>query len=85
MPRIQDIGAFNAVRESGLAKLLPPFRASPSEWAPAAEETARKACITHFSETIERSGANIVLRLWAALAPAFRSRWSACACPGPLW
>jgi len=23
MPRIQDIGAFNAVRESGLAKLLP--------------------------------------------------------------
>ena len=23
MPRIQDIGAFNGVRESGLAKLLP--------------------------------------------------------------
>ena len=23
MPRIQDIGAFNAVRESGLAKLMP--------------------------------------------------------------
>ena len=23
MPRIQDIGAFNAVRESGLAKLAP--------------------------------------------------------------
>ena len=24
MPRIEDIGAFNAVRENGLAKLVPP-------------------------------------------------------------
>ena len=25
MPRIEDIGAFNAIREAGLAKLLPPI------------------------------------------------------------
>ena len=29
MPRIQDIGVFNAVRESGLAKLMPAVPASP--------------------------------------------------------
>ena len=42
MPRIQDIGAFNAVRESGLAKLCRPFHASLWAWELAAAATARK-------------------------------------------
>ena len=25
MPRIEDIGVFNTVREAGMSKLLPPF------------------------------------------------------------
>ena len=44
MPRILDIGAFNAVREAGLAKLMPACPELPWEWVRAGAVMARKAC-----------------------------------------
>ena len=61
MPRIQDIGGFNAVREAGLAKLTPAVPASPWAWAHAGAATARKRSFTRFMKRIERSGHDVVL------------------------
>ena len=46
MPRILDIGVFNAVRESGLAKLMPAIPRITVGMEPAAAESAPKSFIT---------------------------------------
>ena len=46
MPRIQDIGAFNAVRESGLAKLVPAVPRLTVAWEPVVAATELKSSST---------------------------------------
>ena len=83
MPRIQDIGAFNAVRESGLAKLMPAVPRLTVGMGTCgrgngAEELYPRPQWRHSSA----AGSKCSSPAWAASAPAFRSRWSASACPG---
>ncbi len=62
MTRIEDIGAFNAVREAGLAKLLPRGAADRGRaWAPAGAATAREAVYHALGNAIERDGMDMRL------------------------
>ena len=82
MPRIQDIGAFNAVREAGLSKLVPPCPALRSEWAPAAGAMEPKACIMPSREPSSAAEHDFVLASVGCFGACFRNRWSTCGCPG---
>jgi len=61
MPRIQDIGAFNSVREAGLAKLAPPVPRLTVGMATCGRGNGAEGIYHAFAEAIERSGADIVL------------------------
>ena len=53
--------AFNAVREAGLAKLLPPKPRIASAWAPAARATAPRPCSTPSPTAIDARGLDMNL------------------------
>jgi NADH-quinone oxidoreductase subunit F len=61
MPRIQDIGAFNAVKESGLAKLLPTSPRLTVGMGTCGRGNGAEGLYQAFAEAIERSGSDIVL------------------------
>jgi NADH-quinone oxidoreductase subunit F len=61
MPRIQDIGAFNAVREAGMAKLLPAVPRVAIGMGTCGRGNGAEGLYHAFAEAVERSGANIVL------------------------
>lgn len=61
MPRIQDIGAFNAVREAGLSKLLPQVPRITVGMGTCGRGNGAEGVYHAFAEAIERSGVNIVL------------------------
>ncbi len=61
MPRIEDIGVFNSVREYGMAKLLRTCLASRSEWARVAAAMEPRRSTTLFFEAIENSGTSLYL------------------------
>ena len=62
MPRIQDIGAFNAVREAGLAKLVPPVPRIAIGMGTCGRGNGAEGLYHAFAEAIERSGHDVVLR-----------------------
>jgi NADH-quinone oxidoreductase subunit F len=61
MPRILDIGAFNAVREAGLAKLVPPVPRVAVGMGTCGRGNGAEGLYHAFQQAIENSGANIVL------------------------
>ncbi len=61
MPRIQDIGAFNTVREAGLAKLTPAVPRLTVGMGTCGRGNGAEGIYHAFSEGIERSGTDIVL------------------------
>ncbi len=61
MPRILDIGAFNAVRESGLAKLVPPVPRVAVGMGTCGRGNGAEGVYHAFLQTIENNGANLVL------------------------
>ena len=61
MPRIQDIGAFSAVREAGLAKLLPPVPRVAIGMGTCGRGNGAEGLQHAFAEAIERSGMDVLL------------------------
>ncbi|MGC2542930.1 MAG: NADH-ubiquinone oxidoreductase-F iron-sulfur binding region domain-containing protein, partial [Candidatus Sulfotelmatobacter sp.] len=61
MPRIQDIGAFSAVREAGLAKLVPAVPRIGIGMGTCGRGNGAEGLYHAFAEAIERSGINAVL------------------------
>jgi NADH-quinone oxidoreductase subunit F len=61
MPRILDIGAFNAVRETGLAKLMPSVPRITVGMGTCGRGNGAEGVFHAFAELIERSGDEIVL------------------------
>src|SRR5512142_86088 len=61
MPRIQDIGAFSTVRETGLAKLVPSTPRIAVGMGTCGRGNGAEGVYHAFAEAIDRSGANIVL------------------------
>ena len=61
MPRILDIGAFNAVREAGLAKLVPPVPRIAIGMGTCGRGNGAEGLYHAFGQAIESSGSNVVL------------------------
>jgi len=61
MPRIQDIGAFNAVREAGLAKLVPSVPRVAIGMGTCGRGNGAEGLYHAFALAIERSGDDLVL------------------------
>ena len=61
MPRILDIGAFSAVREAGLAKLVPPVPRVAIGMGTCGRGNGAEGLQHAFAEAIDRSGIDIVL------------------------
>jgi NADH-quinone oxidoreductase subunit F len=61
MPRIQDIGAFNAVREAGLAKLAPAVPRVAIGMGTCGRGNGAEGLYHAFAQAVERSGDDLVL------------------------
>ena len=61
MPRIEDIGVFNAVRESGLNKLVPPVPRIAVGMGTCGRGNGAEGLYHAFLEAIERSGTDFYL------------------------
>ena len=61
MPRIEDIGVFNAVRESGLNKLVPPVPRIAVGMGTCGRGNGAEGLYQAFLEAIERSGTDFYL------------------------
>jgi NADH-quinone oxidoreductase subunit F len=61
MPRIQDIGAFSAVREAGLAKLLPPVPRVAIGMGTCGRGNGAEGLQHAFAEAIQHSGMDVLL------------------------
>lgn len=61
MPVIQDIGAFNAVREGGLAKLLPSIPRITVGMGTCGRGNGAEGVYQAFAQVIDRTGAGIML------------------------
>ena len=61
MPRIQDIGAFNTVREAGMAKLVPATPRLTVGMGTCGRGNGAEGLYQAFAQAIERGGADIVL------------------------
>ena len=61
MPRIQDIGAFNAVREAGLAKLMPAIPRITVGMGTCGRGNGAEEVYHASDEAIERSGLDVLL------------------------
>ena len=62
MPRIQDIGAFNAVRESGLAKLTPSIPRITVGMGTCGRGNGAEEVFHALNEAIQRSGLDVAAR-----------------------
>ncbi len=72
MPRIQDIGAFSAVREAGLAKLVPPSPRIAVGMGTCGRGNGAEGLYHAFAEAIDRSGNNAVLASVGCFGPCFQ-------------
>jgi len=61
MPRIQDIGAFSAVREAGLAKLIPPVPRVAVGMGTCGRGNGAEGLFHAFTQAVESSGADVLL------------------------
>jgi NADH-quinone oxidoreductase subunit F len=61
MPRIQDIGAFNAVREAGLSKLVPPVPRIAAGMGTCGRGNGAEGLYHALAQAMERSGDDFIL------------------------
>ena len=84
MPRIQDIGTFNAVREAGMAKLLPPVPRIAVGMGTCGRGNGAEGVYHAFAEAIDRSGTRRLSRRRRAVsAPASQEPLVNVRVPGP--
>jgi NADH-quinone oxidoreductase subunit F len=72
MPRIQDIGAFNAVREAGLAKLLPPVPRVAIGMGTCGRGNGAEGLQQAFAEAIGDTGAAVYLTSTGCFGACFQ-------------
>jgi NADH-quinone oxidoreductase subunit F len=73
MPRILDIGAFNAVRESRLAKLTPSLPRVAIGMGTCGRGNGAEGLYQAFAEALEHSGMNLVLAQVGCFGRAIRN------------
>jgi len=72
MPRIEDIGAFNAIREAGLAKLLPPVPRIGIGMGTCGRGNGAEGVYHAFADAIERSGTEVFLTAVGCFGACFQ-------------
>ncbi len=72
MPRILDIGAFNAVRESGLARLMPPIPRITVGMGTCGRGNGAEEVLHALKEAINRSGQDVLLAGAGCFGPCFQ-------------
>ncbi len=72
MPRIQDIGAFNTVREAGLAKLVPAVPRVAVGMGTCGRGNGAEGIYHAFAQAMEHSGADVVLVPVGCFGACFR-------------
>jgi NADH-quinone oxidoreductase subunit F len=72
MPRIQDIGAFSAVREAGMAKLLPPIPRIAIGMGTCGRGNGAEGLRHAFAEAIERTGIDVSLTIVGCFGACFQ-------------
>ena len=85
MPRIQDIGAFNAVRESGLAKLMPAIPRITVGMGTCGRGNGAEEVYHALNEAIERSGQDVLLAGVGCFGACFQEPLVGVACPAVRW
>jgi NADH-quinone oxidoreductase subunit F len=82
MPRIQDIGAFSAVREAGLGKLVPAVPRIAIGMGTCGRGNGAEGLYHAFAETIDRSGVHVVLASVGCFGPCFQEPLANIRLPG---
>jgi NADH-quinone oxidoreductase subunit F len=82
MPRIQDIGAFSAVREAGLAKLVPSVPRIAIGMGTCGRGNGAEGLYHAFAEAVERSGIHVVLAGVGCFGPCFQEPLANIRLPG---
>ena len=72
MPRIQDIGAFNAVREAGMAKLTPSIPRITVGMGTCGRGNGAEEVFHALNEAIQRSGLDVLLASVGCFGPCFQ-------------
>src|ERR1035437_6036233 len=72
MPRIQDIGAFNAVREAGLAKLMPAVPRLTVGMGTCGSGNGAEEVFHALNEAIHRTGVEVMLTGVGCLGACFQ-------------
>jgi NADH-quinone oxidoreductase subunit F len=72
MPRIQDIGAFNAVREAGLAKLLPPIPRVAIGMGTCGRGNGAEGLQQAFADAMSSTGTNVLLTSTGCFGACFQ-------------
>jgi len=82
MPRIQDIGAFNAVREAGLAKLVPAVPRVAIGMGTCGRGNGAEGIYHAFAQAVESSGHALVLAPVGCLGACFQEPLVSIRLPG---
>jgi NADH-quinone oxidoreductase subunit F len=82
MPRIQDLGAFNAVRESGLAKLTPAIPRITVGMGTCGRGNGAEEVYHALNEAIQRSGLDVLLASVGCFGPCFQEPLVSVRLPG---
>jgi len=82
MPRILDIGAFNAVRESGLAKLMPAIPRLTVGMGTCGRGNGAEELYHALNEAIQRSGLDVMLTGVGCFGPCFQEPLVSVRLPG---
>jgi len=82
MPRILDIGAFNAVRESGLAKLMPAIPRITVGMGTCGRGNGAEELYHALNEAIQRSGLDVMLTGVGCFGPCFQEPLVSVRLPG---
>lgn len=82
MPRILDIGAFNAVREAGLAKLVPSIPRIAIGMGTCGRGNGAEGLYHAFAQAVEQNGDNLVLEPVGCFGACFQERLVSVRLPG---
>jgi NADH-quinone oxidoreductase subunit F len=82
MPRIQDIGAFNAVRESGIAKLTPSIPRITVGMGTCGRGNGAEEVFHALNEAIQRSGIDVLLASVGCFGSCFQEPLVSVRLPG---
>ncbi len=85
IPRIQDIGAFNAVREAGLAKLMPSVPRITVGMGTCGRGNGAEEVFHALNEAIDRSGQDVQLAGVGCFGACFQEPLVEFEFPGCRW